>query len=214
MKKPKYVIFDCDGVLVDSEILANRVEAEVKTDLGFPTTTEEQVRKFAGLSMKCPAILEEIARLPANYLEMVDEKLAGVFERELQPTRGIVEALHALRLPRCVASNSAPDWIARKLALTGIRGFFGDALYSGHQVKRGKPAPDLFLHAAERQGWAVEDCLVVEDSFSGVTAGKAAGMKVCAFVGGLHIFPGHVERLIEAGADYVISDMRRLLGLV
>ncbi|MBX3019705.1 MAG: HAD family hydrolase [Bdellovibrionaceae bacterium] len=214
MARPRYVIFDCDGVLVDSEILANRVEAEVKTELGFPTTLEEQIQKFVGLGTNHPLIQEELARLPSNYLALVDERVEAVYARELKPISGVAEVLMNLERPRCVASSSELAWIERKLAWTGLAAYFPSVLFSGHMVTRGKPAPDLFLHAAGEMGWDVSECLVVEDSAAGVRAGKAAGMKVCGFTGGKHILPGHADALLALGADFVIHDFRRLLDLV
>lgn len=211
MKKPKYVIFDCDGVLVDSEILANRVEAEIKTALGFPTTTEEQIRKFVGFGTNHPDIKKEIKKLPSNYLEMVDEKLEKVYENELLAIDGINETLELLQTPKCVASSSELEWIEKKLSLVQLSHHFTESLFSGHMVQNGKPAPDLFLFAAEKMGWNPAECLVVEDSEAGVRAGKAAGMTVCGFMGGQHIYPGHAEKLLKLGADLVISDIRKLL---
>lgn len=214
MKKPKYVIFDCDGVLVDSEILANRVEAEVKTELGFPTTTEEQITKFVGLGTNHPLIKDEIRKLPSHYLELVDQRIHEIYRKELVAIPGVIETLQALKLPACVASSSELEWIDIKLTITRARSFFADALFSGHMVKAGKPAPDLFLYAAREMGWEPSECLVIEDSVAGVSAGRAAGMIVCGFVGGSHILSGHAERLIQAGADYVIPDIRNLLRFV
>lgn len=207
------VIFDCDGVLVDSEILANRVEAEVKTELGFPTTLAEQIEKFVGLGTNHPDIQAEIRRLPPDYLALVDARIKGVYERELAALPGAAETLARLGLPKCVASSSELEWIEFKLSLTGLASHFPAALFSGHMVARGKPAPDLFLHAARTMGWAPADCLVVEDSVAGVRAGKAAGMRVCGFLGGGHVLPGHGERLRAAGAELIIDDLRELLRL-
>lgn len=214
MKKPKYVIFDCDGVLVDSEILANRVEVEVKNELGFPITLEEQITKFVGCGMKHPVMQTELQRLPQHYWQMVDERCDEVYRNELKAIAGVAQTLESLRLPKCVASSSEPEYLDMKLSLTDLKGYFPEAIFHGRSVSKPKPEPDLFLHAAKTLGWTVEDCLVVEDSEYGVRAGKAAGMIVCGFLGGAHIYPGHADRLIKAGADYLISDIKNILRLI
>ena len=214
MKKPKYVIFDCDGVLVDSEILANRVEVEVKNQLGFPITLEEQITKFVGCGMSHPTMQAELQRLPKEYWQMVDDRCDEVYKAELKSIAGVVQTLELLKLPKCVASSSEPDCLEMKLQLTNLKSFFDPkAIFHGQLVKRSKPEPDLFFHAIETMGWTAEDCLVVEDSEHGVRAGRAAGMTVCGFLGGAHIYPGHADKLLKAGADYLISDMRNLLRL-
>lgn len=214
MNKLNYVIFDCDGVLVDSEIIANRIEAEVKTALGFPTTVEEQISKFFGHGHDSPTLQAALRRLPKNYSEWVDEKVRVAYDTDLRAVTGIPELLSGVRAPSCVASNSHPDWLELKLSLTGLKPFFGNAVFSGHQVKRSKPAPDLFLYAASMMGWPIKGCLVIEDSIVGVTAGKAAGMVVCGLLAGSHIQPGHAQRLIQAGADYVVSSASSVLRLL
>jgi HAD superfamily hydrolase (TIGR01509 family) len=214
MKKPKYIIFDCDGVLVDSEILANRVEVEVKNELGFPITLEEQITKFVGCGMSHPVMQAELQRLPKHYWQIVDERCDEVYKNELKPIAGVIQTLEILKLPKCVASSSEPEYLDMKLSLTNLKKHFADAIFHGRSVKRSKPEPDLFLHAVEKMGWIAEDCLVIEDSVHGVTAGKAAGMIVCGFLGGAHIYPGHADRLLKAGADFLVSDMTNILRLI
>lgn len=214
MRKPKYVIFDCDGVLVDSEILANRVEAEIKNELGFPITLEEQITKFTGCGISHPTLQAELQRLPKDYWQMVDDRCDEIYKTELRSISGVVNTLESLRLPKCVASSSEPDYLDLKLTLTNLKSFFPpEAIFHGRLVKKSKPEPDLFFHAIEKMGWTAEDCLVVEDSEHGVKAGRAAGLIVCGFLGGAHIYPGHADRLMNAGADYLISDMRNLLRI-
>lgn len=213
MKKPKAVIFDCDGVLIDSEIIANRIEVEVKCELGFPTTLEEQLKKFVGHGPTSPIVIEELKKLPPHFDALVDERCKIAYQSELQPIAGVVEVLQMLKLPKCVASNSRTPWLNLKLEVTGIKPFFPNAIFSGDAVKRGKPEPDLFLHSMKTMGWSHQECLVVEDSVAGVTAGKAAGLLVCGFVGGGHIYPGHAERLLQAGADYIVTDIRNILQI-
>jgi HAD superfamily hydrolase (TIGR01509 family) len=214
MKSSRLIIWDCDGVLVDSEIINNRVEAEVKTAYGFPITIEEQILKFTGLSIHHPLVQAEIKKLPPDYLERVDHEIAAAYPKELRAIRGIRETLGAIALPHCVASSSHPDWLIMKLKITELSGFFADAVFSGHQVKRGKPEPDLFLFAAEKMGVAPGDCLVIEDSVPGVQAGKAAGMQVCGFTGGGHTYPEHERYLLEAGAHFILGDITQLIKML
>lgn len=213
MKKPKYVIFDCDGVLIDSEILANRVAAEVKTALGFPITLEEQLSKFVGCGLSHPLMRAELERLPKDFMKRFEKRCAEVFKAELKAIAGVVSTLERLKLPKCVASSSEPEYLEKKLAHTGLSPFFPESVFHGRLVEKPKPEPDLFLHAAKEMNWAAEDCLVIEDSEHGVRAGRAAGMIVCGFIGGSHIYPGHADRLLSAGADYIVSDIRNILRI-
>lgn len=214
MRKPKYIIFDCDGVLVDSEVLANKAEVEVKNALGFPITLEEQIAKFVGCGLSHPTVQAELKRLPSNYLELTDARCLELYKSELQAIDGVTQTLEQLKLPSCVASSSQPSWLNLKLEITKLNSFFPPSkVFHGNHVNRSKPAPDLFLYAVKQLGWRAEDCLVIEDSVHGVAAGRAAGMTVCGFLGGGHIYPGHADRLMQAGAHYLISDMRNLLNL-
>lgn len=215
MNKPKHIIFDCDGVLVDSEILANRIEVEIKNKLGFPITLQEQILKFTGCGMTHPTMQEELARLPADYWDQVVSRCDEVYKTELKAIDGVIDILKKINLPKCVASSSEPEYIEKKLKITNLAKFFPiDTIFHGRSVKNLKPSPDLFLHAVEKMNWRAEDCLVVEDSEHGVRAGRAAGMIVCGFVGGGHIYPGHAEKLLEAGAHCIVSDIRNILRLI
>lgn len=207
------IIFDCDGVLVDSEIIANRVEVEVKAELGFPITLEEQLKTFVGLAKNHPAMQAELRRLPPDYWRIVDDRCEIAYQNELVAIKGVAEVLKRIRLPKCVASSSEPEWLAFKLRHTNLDHHFGDAVFSTKLVRRSKPAPDLFLYALDRMGWKAESTLVIEDSVVGVEAGKAAGLRVWGFTGGSHILPGHEEKLLGAGADRIFSDFRSLLEI-
>jgi HAD superfamily hydrolase (TIGR01509 family) len=153
---------------------------------------------------------EELKRLPANYWQLIDQRIRKVYKEELKAIAGTVEALQALKLPRCVASSSEPDSLNDKLILTDLKKFFGDDIFHGKMVSKSKPEPDLFLFALKKMGWNAHDCLVVEDSVYGVQAGRAAGLTVCGFLGGAHVLPDHEARLKEAGAQFLISDLRQL----
>jgi beta-phosphoglucomutase-like phosphatase (HAD superfamily) len=126
MKKPKNVIFDCDGVLVDSEILANRIEVEIKTKLGFPITLEEQITKFVGCGMSHPLVQAELQCLPKEYWQLVDDRCDEVYKNELKAIAGVSYVLENLKLPKCVASSSEPGYLDMKLNLTDLKKFFVD----------------------------------------------------------------------------------------
>jgi len=196
------VIFDCDGVLVDSERLTVHEEARMLTELGWPVTADEVVGLFMGLSLTTE--LEMVAdRLGPAAAEKFEQdlvpRLTAIFDAELTPVDGIPALLDALAqkgVPTCVASSGLPDGIRRKLDRTGLREHFGDRISSASEVEHGKPAPDLFLLAAGRMGVTPARAAVVEDSVPGVQAGVAAGMAVYGFAGGL----ARAEDLHAAGA--------------
>ncbi|MGW0825597.1 HAD family hydrolase [Streptomyces sp. NPDC002845] len=208
------VIFDNDGVLVDSEPLANAVLAAYLTELGYPTTCEESVRDYMGGSIQ--RVHETIRQrygkeLPAEFDEELLVRTLAVFERELKPVVGVGEVLGGLRssgVAYCVASSARHTRIRFSHRTTGLDRWFEEAwLFSAEDVGRGKPAPDLFLHAAASRGVAPERCVVVEDSPLGVQAALAAGMDVYGYTA---MTPA--ARL--AGATRLFSDMGELTGLL
>lgn len=206
------VIFDCDGVLVDSEALACQVDADLLTSLGVAYTRDDIIRQFVGVSLKDMMARIEGERgctLPPDFGDRLNRALFARFERELQPIAGVRDAVLALPYRRCVASSSLPERISFSLRLTGLDDLF-DRVFSASEVPRGKPAPDLFLHAAERMGWDAGQCVVVEDSVAGVQAAQAAGMKVVGFAGGGHCGPGHAASLLDSGAAIAIAEMSDL----
>ncbi len=203
------LIFDCDGVLVDSETLSCQVDAELLTECGVPYTAQDVAREFIGVSLKDQiARIEALHgfRLPDDFAERLNCTLFARFETELKPIEGVRDAILALPYPRCVASSSLPDRIALTLRVTGLSDLFVD-IFSASQVARGKPAPDLFLHAAAQMRVSPAECLVIEDSTAGVQAALAAGMRVIGFSGGGHCGPEHGEKLRQAGASVVIERM-------
>lgn len=211
------VIFDCDGVLVDSEVLACRAVAEALASIGHELSAEAVAERFVGISNKdMYAALERErgAKLPADFDAAMNRIAAALFERELRAMPGLDRALASLAERRCVASSSTPAMLAKKLAWTGLSASFGDAVFSAAAVARGKPAPDLFLYAAERMATAPARALVVEDSVPGIQAAKEAGMAVFGFTGGSHCRPDHGARLAEAGADLVFREMSALPALI
>jgi HAD superfamily hydrolase (TIGR01509 family) len=181
------VIFDCDGVLVDSEPIINRAHAQVLAICGYPITEEDLVERFCGMSdAEMLGIIErEWGRaLPPSYAEHVGAMIEEGFGRSLIAIAGVAEALDSLTVPVCVASSSVPEQIRRKLELTGLLARFGENLFSATMVARGKPAPDLFLYAAQWLATEPNRCLVIEDSPAGINAAVAVRMAVekCATV--------------------------------
>jgi HAD superfamily hydrolase (TIGR01509 family) len=210
---PSLVIFDCDGVLVDSEETQARVILALAGDLGFSLPSAEALGRFRGAKMAdiVRLIEEQIGRpTPADFVPELRRRQAEVFARELRPVDGIHAALAELPMARCVASSGPPEKIRLSLTLTGLLESFGNHIFSSYDIGSWKPAPDLFLHAALRMGAAPHECVVVEDSLVGVQAGVAAGMRVLGFAG---VAGSRGRTLAEAGAE-VFADMRRLPGLI
>jgi HAD superfamily hydrolase (TIGR01509 family) len=207
---PALVIFDCDGVLVDSEVIASRIFAECLGEAGIALTVDEAMRFGVGKSAVtlAAAVEKEFGRaLPAGFTEGMRARVMSAFTRELQPIDGILRLLAALDLSRCVASNSHIDRVRHALATTGLLPYLNPHIYTAAMVARGKPAPDLFLFAAAQHRVAPGQCLVVEDSLSGVSAALAAAMPVVGFVGGSHCRAGHAEAMLEAGCAQVFARM-------
>jgi len=208
------VIFDNDGVLVDSEPISNRLLAAYLTELGHPTSYEDSIRDYMGSAMHRvhDLVFERTGeRLPADFDDVFHARVFAAFERELKPVAGAVDVLEALSargVPYCVASSGSHERIRVGHRTTGLDRWFDDArVFSSQDVGRGKPAPDLFLHAARRMGVAPERCVVVEDSPLGVRAAVAAGMDVLGFTA---MTPA--ERL--SGANELFADMGELVGLL
>ena len=182
------VIFDCDGVLVDSERLAVRIDALVLAKMGWSLTEEEIVERFVGRSDS--HMREELGKhlereLPEDWDAEFNDLYRDAFLRELEPVEGIVEALDRIAIPTCVASSGSHAKMRMTLGRTGLFDRFEGRIFSGNEVANGKPAPDLFLHAAARMGVPPASCAVVEDSRFGVEAARAAGMRAFGFAGGL-----------------------------
>lgn len=211
------IIFDCNGVLVDSEPIATTVAAEALRDIGIDIKPETVARYFAG---RRPAdMFAEIEaatgmRLPANFALSVSEAILERMQMELRAMPHVVHALTWLRGPKCVASSSSPERVRLSLEMTDLDRFFGGNLFSASEVQNGKPAPDLYLRVCLRTGFAPKDCFVVEDSPAGVTAAVAAGMTAIGFIGGSHAAPNLAALLGRAGASAVIADMRALKSTV
>lgn len=215
---PDLIIFDCDGVLVDSEIIAVEIESRLLTAAGFPISVDEVAETCVGLSYP-----DMVALLERRFGRAVPESLAielqeatlEEFPNRLQAVAGTADLLTASTTPRCVASSSKPDRIALSLGLTGLDGLFAkEHVFSSTMVANGKPAPDLFLYAAATLGQEPSRCVVVEDSPHGVEAAVAAGMPVIGFAGGGHARPALTERLRAAGANAIAADHAEVAHLL
>lgn len=218
MTEPSLVIFDCDGVLVDSEPLSMRVLLESITKKGVELDPEIGYQRFLGRSLA--SICQDLARdfgvaLDAADLDDMRRRLYATFAAELQPIPGIAATLERLETPFCVASSSQPERVELCLRTTGLWPHFAGKLFSATMVASGKPAPDLFHHAARTMGHAPGTTVVVEDSPVGLEAAEAAGMRSIAFTGGSHArTPGHRRALEALAPDAILDDMTMLPGLL
>ena len=211
------IIFDCDGVLVDSEVISCRAHAETLTRHGYPITSDQVLVRFLGVSDREARLTveAELGRsLPADFETQIKQAALQRYADELGAIPHIGEAIAAIDLPKCVASSGTPEKIRHGLTCAGLYDLLSPHIFSATQVARGKPAPDLFLFAAERMQAAAGRCVVIEDSVPGVTGARAAGMIVLGFHGGSHCTPGHAAMLRAAGAAVTFDDMRQLPGLV
>ncbi len=207
------IIFDCDGVLVDSEIVSFEAEADMLAEVGIRLKAHDLLARFLGTSSASMfSIIEQESgvKLPADFAERAAQRTLEAFDRKLKPIPGVAELLADLPNRKCVASSSEPPRIRHSLSLAGILHHFEPHIFSATQVKRGKPAPDLFLFAAGSMGTPPERCLVIEDSVAGVTAARAAGMTVLGFTGGSHCLDGDADKLRVAGAGDVFASMTEI----
>jgi HAD superfamily hydrolase (TIGR01509 family) len=206
------VIFDCDGVLVDSERLAVKVDVMALRELGWPLSEAEVIEQFVGRSDRDTRAAIEAhlgRRLPDDWGDQVEQLYRQAFAAGLAPVAGILEALDRITLPSCVASSGSHEHLRYTLGLTGLYERFAGRIFSAEDVARGKPAPDLFLHAAERMGVPAARCVVVEDSRAGVEAARAADMRVLGFAGGLS-----PAELLAGPNTVLFDDMRELPGIL
>lgn len=215
--KIELVIFDCDGVLIDSEVISGKVLIALLADLGVEIDFAYVQRNFIGRSFQ--KVAAEIAdrfglSLPHDFEATYRAKLLKAFETQLQPTSGIVDLLSALNVKHCVATSSSPERVGRSLQITDLRRFFADNVFTASLVKNGKPAPDLFLLAAKKMGVGPENCLVIEDSVPGIQAALNAQMSVYHYAGGSHLrgieLPiGQADKLRGIFANW--DDFKRIL---
>ena len=218
MAAPGLVIFDCDGVLVDSEPISMAVLVEMIGEAGGRIDEDEAYDRFLGKSLSsiCEILSADFGlRMQAIHLEAMRERLYTRFAQELQPVPGVKDAVEALAMARCVASSSQPERIRLSLTVTGLIEVLGEHIFSSTMVRHGKPAPDLFLHAAEAMKTVPGDCVVIEDSLAGISAARAAGMRVFGFVGASHAMrPSHLSEMRSLEPDLIFDDMKALPGLI
>jgi HAD superfamily hydrolase (TIGR01509 family) len=206
------VIFDCDGVLVDSEFITNRIFARMLNELGVSVTLADMFETYVGRSMR--QCIETIERqlghsVPESFLEQYHARTTAAFRAELRAVAGVEAALNAITIPCCVASSGSREKMATTLGITGLYPRFRSKLFSADDVAKGKPAPDIFLHAAKCSGVAPQACAVIEDSPAGVAGAVAAGMTVYGYCASTP-----EARLLAAGAHYTFSSMSKLPGLL
>lgn len=209
MPQPDLVIFDCDGVLVDSEIIAARVDAGILTAAGFPIEPEEFAELYAGLTFKDILLrVEAESKIPfqARLIDESERLLDQRLKAEVRALDGAHEAVASVKGKRCICSNSTLPRLDFMLDKVRLKPFFAGHIYSARDNPgiRHKPAPDIYLQAAEKEGARPASTFVIEDSMHGVTGAVAAGMRVIGFTGASHSYPGHADQLTEAGAETVI----------
>ncbi|BCH53536.1 HAD family hydrolase [Agrobacterium vitis] len=212
-------LFDCDGVLVDSEIIAAKVESKLLTEAGYPISVEEMGERFSGMTWK--NILMTIEKevdipLSASLIDKSEALLDQRLAREVKLVEGVAYALSRLQGPRCICSNSSSQRLDMMLTKVGLKEFFAPHVYSAKDLgaDRVKPKPDIYLHGAAQFNVKPQNCVVVEDSVHGVHAARAAGMRVVGFTGASHTYPSHADRLTEAGAETVIARMMDLPAVI
>ncbi|MGX8009183.1 HAD family hydrolase [Mesorhizobium sp. ORM8.1] len=209
MPQPDLIIFDCDGVLVDSEIVAARIEAELLTSAGFEISAEELSETYAGLTFKDIMMrVEEKSQIPfqASLIDRAEELVDRKLRADVRIIDGAREAVASVTAPRAVCSNSRTERVEFMLEKVRLLPFFAGRIFSGLDIpsKKPKPAPDVFLYAAEKLGANPRNTFVIEDSVHGIAGARAAGMRVIGFTGASHSYPGHADALTEAGAETVI----------
>jgi HAD superfamily hydrolase (TIGR01509 family) len=213
------IIFDCDGVLVDSEIIAAQVESRLLTEAGYPISVEEMGERFAGMTWKNILLqVESEASIPlsASLLDKSEKLLDMRLERDVKIIEGVKFALSRLTTPRCICSNSSSHRLDMMLTKVGLKPYFAPHIYSAKDLgaNRVKPKPDIFLHGAAQFGVSPDRVVVVEDSVHGIHGARAAGMRVIGFTGASHTYPSHADRLTDAGAETVISRMQDLPAVI
>jgi HAD superfamily hydrolase (TIGR01509 family) len=211
--KPELIIFDCDGVLIDSEVISNEVDVEFLTELGITFTFDDYMSIALGKTLT--DVMIEIEKhsgkkLPNDYASQSLERKKSAFTKDLQAIEGIFKLLGNLHVPKAVASGSSPERLEHSLKVTNLWAFFEPHIYSATMVAKGKPAPDLFLFTAAKFKADPAKTIVIEDSTSGIQAAVAAGMVPIGFTGGSHIKPGHDQKLLDLGAVKVFSTMKAL----
>lgn len=217
----KLIIFDCDGVLVDSEAILVDAELAFFRQYGVEITVDSYLDQFMGIPLddwkaKASVLLNEKLGKPISddFFKPLEESISSRIANDLMSIDGAYQAIDSLKTAICVASSSSVSSLESKLVQTGLFDLFAPHIYSTQLVENGKPAPDLFLHAAKQLDVLPSECIVVEDSANGVLAGKRAGMQVIGFTGGGHCTPHHSSALLSKGADFIATDYSDIVALV
>jgi HAD superfamily hydrolase (TIGR01509 family) len=212
----KAVLWDCDGVLIDSEVISCGANAAFMTKCGYPVTLEKFLTNYMGKGRRqilADILAESGIDLTPHYADgSFNEHQKELFRQQVTAIPGVADVLAHLNVPVAVASGSEKARLDLTLGVAGLTPFFDGHIYSAEFVAKGKPAPDIFLYAAEKLGVAPADCLVIEDGIHGIHAAQAAGMEVWAFLGGSHIFPALREQILATKPDCVFDDMRDISG--
>ncbi|MFC0245175.1 HAD family hydrolase [Falsochrobactrum ovis] len=219
MVTPSLIIFDCDGVLVDSEVIAAEVDSVLLTEAGYPISAEEVGERFAGLTWQDILLtVEREAGIPisASLLDKSEKILDERLKNEVQAVEDIAETVSALNLPKCICSNSSSARLELMLKRVELYDLFAPHIFSAKEVgtKKTKPAPDVFLYAAKKFDVDPANVIVIEDSAHGIQGARAAGMRVIGFTGGAHTYAGHADKLTDAGAETVIHRHRDLQSVI
>lgn len=210
----KLVIFDCDGTLVDSEVIAAEVFPAVWSKMGLEMTADYFLCHFVGTGSDAEIVQKTMALLPPNAMELADRRFDEELALRLQAVRGMRDVLQNLSFQACVASNSSLKYVQDALKKTSLAEFFGNRVYSSRDLGKPKPAPDVFLHAARELGFLPKQCVVVEDSASGIKGAQNAGMTVIGFLGGGHCNSIVRERIRSAKADHYCTSAEELSELL
>ena len=212
------IIFDFDGVLVDSETMGCQIWSDVFAKHGMTVPAKDIMEKYTGKTgtLICSLIEREYGyHIPDGFLDEVNETTESIMAKELKTVAGVLETMPRLTVPVCIASGSRPKRLNMCLDVTGLRRWFPDeTVFSSHFVKHGKPEPDLFFLAAGKMNVPYEKCLVIEDSTAGIIGAKAAGMRSFGFVGASHCTPERGRQLLESGAELLFDDFTQLLDLL
>ncbi len=213
MNKVNCIIFDCDGTLVDSEPLTNKVIAEMAGELGIKMTGEEATSLWGGKTIDAVVYgMKEMSGkdLPEDWVSRLVQNVSNAYKYDLVPMDGISEVLDSLKIATCVASNGRPEHVENSLKIAGLYKYFQGKVYTASEVKYPKPAPDLFLYAVDKMGFSNEECVIIEDSIPGITAAVRAGIRVLGLVK-----MSSKKEIVEAGAEPFTNmrELPRLLGL-
>lgn len=210
----KQVIFDCDGVLVDTEIIAAEIMVDLLSDLSIQIDTHQYIQEFTGKTFSDIMQYFNVNSIPGKDIESLAKQSEHAIYDHLREIPGMPELVQSLDLPVAVASNSNLWQVKKALQFLQLEDTIGEAFFSAEMVASPKPSPDVYLLAAEKTGQAPAQCLVVEDSTSGVRSALSAGMEVIGFCGASHILPGHAEKLAELGASSIAHDAKELKSIL